>query len=154
MRLYVPTDPRVEVSGQLIVDYINAISFGHDTRREIFENNGIFSPNSDSWHAWDKVLNAIREIENGIGKKMLFLLSSSMIKNLSTPKPITSISDSFQALEDYLNDTHRGGNFGHFKVDELNESEQFALLNVWSPYPDVKIDGYITGALRKTGPVP
>lgn len=145
------TDPNVEVSGALALSFINANEFGVDLRRELLAENGIENPTLESWHPWQHMLDFLHQLNVEIGERSTWQVGVTVINNIESPIPIHNIKDGVKALDMILQATHRGGDFGHYRVQTFDAEERYALIDVTVPYPTIGLKGYFTGLARKSG---
>jgi hypothetical protein len=130
--------PAVEVNGQTvlsIVDGMGAMASSRKMALKILEDNGIIEPQENGWYSQQSWLNSFREISDKIGPRTLFLIGKRIPKNAKFPPDIDNLQKALLSIDKAYHMNHRGGEIGHYHLEEFDQESRYAKMICTNPYP-------------------
>lgn len=152
MAQFIPFGPSVEVNGETVLSFINALPSSRARIADILANHGIVNPQPGQWYAQKSWLDAFKEIAEKIGPNTLFMIGKAIPENAQFPPHIDSLEKGLGAIDMAYHMNHRGGEIGFYKLAEFNEKGRYAIMECKNPYPCDFDRGIITTMARKFKP--
>ena len=152
MAQYVPFDPDVEVNGQTILAFVNAVPAYKVTMVGILAKHELPDVQPEGWFSQKKWLNAFKEIGEKYGANTLFAIGKVIPENAVFPPEIQSLKDALASIDIAYHMNHRNGEIGYYKLMEFNERGRKAIMECKNPYPSHFDRGIIMTMARKFMP--
>ena len=151
MAQFVPFDANVEVAGQAVTSFIEAIPIGREARMEILKKHGV-DPISNDWVSQEATLKAYREVAETLGENTLFMIGKAIPDLAEFPPEVDNLEKAFRSLDMAYHMNHRGGEIGNYNLTHFDEQGRTATMVCHNPYPTSMDRGIITALLRKFKP--
>lgn len=152
MAQYVPFEDGVEVNGQTVLAFANALPMFRDDMINILAQYGIQDPKEGEWYAQADWLNAFKEIGEEYGANTLFAIGKAIPENADFPPDIDTLEKALGAIDVAYHMNHRNGEIGYYKLAKFNEEDKLAVVECRNPYPSNFDRGIITTMARKFKP--
>lgn len=152
MALFVPFEPEVEVLGQSIVAFINAIPLGKEYRLHILRKYGIENVRSDNWYSQQQYLKAFREISITSGPYMLFDIGKGVQERAVFSSETDSLEKALRSIDVIYAMNHRGGEIGYYDLMTFDCKARLAKIICTTPYPSEFDRGILTATLTRFKP--
>lgn len=152
MAQYIAFSPKVEVSTNLVPSIMAANPQQEQKVRNIFARNGIENIQTSGWFAQQNFLNSYKEVGKNLGPHMLFNIGKSLFESLSFPDEIVLLEDALRSLDDILQQNHREGQNGYYRLLNFDRRKKEASIECKNPYPCYLDRGILTGLSRKFKP--
>ncbi|HAS40353.1 MAG TPA: hypothetical protein DCS93_07730 [Microscillaceae bacterium] len=149
MAQYVPFEDGVEVNGQTVLAFVNALPMFRDDMLEILRHHGIENPQEGEWYAQVLWLNAFREIGEKYGANTLFAIGKAIPENADFPPDIDDLEKALASINIAYHMNHRQGEIGYYKLVKFNQEDKLAIMECRNPYPSNFDRGIITTMARK-----
>jgi len=136
---YKAIDPNIEVSGQTILDTINALGSLKDIGLSFLNENGLTNLNSKGWYPQQKLLDVFSYIsEKSGGPESLSGVGSAVPENVKMPSNINDIHGALSMIDVAYRLNHRlnkktEGNIGGYHYKFFGEREAEIVCD--DPYP-------------------
>lgn len=152
--------PDVEVNGETVLSFVEAMDQGRDRRARILAQHGI-EPEPGQWYPQQAWLDAFREIAETVGDMNLFMIGKAIIDHARFP-PMNGLEDALNAIDVAYHMNHRlhgrvmydadaGGmteGIGHYRVESFDPDNQRAVMICDNPYPSRFDEGIIAQVTR------
>ncbi|HAS40354.1 MAG TPA: hypothetical protein DCS93_07735 [Microscillaceae bacterium] len=152
MAQYIPFDENVEVSGQSILGFVNAIPIYRDEMVGVLQRNGIANLKSEEWYPMICNLNAYKEIGESYGSNTLFAIGKAIPEHAEFPPDIDTLEKALLSIDMAYQMNHRNGEIGYYKLVRFNMDDKLAVMECRNPYPSNFDRGIITTMARKFKP--
>jgi len=153
MALYIPFDDMVEVNGQTIFSFLDAVSSIFQKKMmEILAKHHIVDLDKTKWYKQTDWLHAFKEIEETVGDHTLFSIGKAIPENAIFPPDIDSLEGALNSINIAYQTNHRGGEIGYYKLMSFDLDVRRASMKSYNPYPDEFDRGIITAVSRKFRP--
>ncbi|WP_299453603.1 hypothetical protein [uncultured Microscilla sp.] len=152
MAQYIPFEEGIEVNGQTVLSFINALPMFRDDMLEILAKHGISNPKEGEWYPQLAWLNAFKEIGEKYGANTLFAIGKAIPENADFPPDIDNLEKALGAIDVAYHMNHTKGNIGHYTLVKFNEEDKIAIMECRNPYPSNFDRGIITTMARKFKP--
>ena len=152
MALFVPFESDVEVLGQSIVTFINAIPFGKEYRLHILGKYGIEDIETDNWYSQRQYLKAFREISIASGPDVLFAIGKGVQEHAHFPPQTDSLEKALRAVDIVYAMNHRGGKIGYYNLITFDSKARLAKMICTTPYPSDFDRGILATTLKRFKP--
>ncbi len=150
--LHPPYDLKnVEVSGEVVLVFLNYIDVNRPMRAGILAKHGIVSPQKGKWYPVRNFLDAMRELKAKTGANNLFLLGRKIVELAPFPV-IRNLYEALDLLDVAYHINHRGGPIGHYLLRHYSPTSREATIQCTSPYDDSFDLGILTALVRKYKP--
>lgn len=151
---YETFDPDAEVKGEevrSIAEAAGRISTVFGERVEmILAENGLGDVRPDAWYPLQSYLDALQQIATQVGDDTILYLGKKLPELNDWPSGVTTVVDAMESVRTAYGTFHRGGDVGHYELEELGGSEvRFTCEN---PYPCTLTRGVIRGTGEKFSP--
>jgi hypothetical protein len=135
MAEYVPFSPNVEVNGETVLSFSNALPSYGGVMQQVLSNNGIKNPLPGKWYKQKDWLNAFKQIGEEYGPHTLFLIGNAIPKNAIFPKNIVTLEDALNSINIAYHTNHRKGDIGYYKLLSIDIEQKRAVMECKNPYP-------------------
>lgn len=152
MAQYVPFAPNVEVNGETILSFVNAMPAYSSVMLQILEAHGIKNPQAGEWYSQVAWLDAFKEIGEKYGANTLFAIGKVIPSNAQFPPDIDDLEKALACIDIAYHMNHRGGEIGYYKLVSYFEEHRFAVMECQNPYPSNFDKGIITTMARRFKP--
>ncbi len=152
MSQYIPFAEGVEVNGQTILSFINALPAYKDVMLAILSKHRIDNPEPNHWYSQKSWLDAFQEIGEKYGASTLFAIGKVIPENADFPKEIDTLEKALQAIDVAYHMNHQNGEIGYYKLIDFNEKLRLAIMECKNPYPSSFDRGIIMTMARKFKP--
>ena len=152
MAQYVPFAPHVEVNGQTILSFVEAIPNYKDIMFGILAKYGLSDIAPDGWYSQASWLLAFKEIGERYGANTLFAIGKAIPEHAIFPKEIDSLQKALAAIDIAYHMNHRNGEIGHYQLVDFNQKYRMAIMECHNPYPSAFDRGIITTMGRRFKP--
>ena len=152
MAQYIPFAPNIQVNGQTILSFVNAVASYKETMQNILDKHGLQNIAIGGWYSQTAWLNAFREIGEYFGPNTLFAIGKAIPENAIFPPDIIDLKDALNAIDIAYHMNHTAGEIGYYKVLEYHEGIRTAVMECKNPYPSDFDRGIITAMARKFKP--
>ncbi len=146
-------DDNVEVNDTSVLGFVNAIDFGKDLRESILLEHGV-DVGETEWHDQQAYLDALREIHEKVGEKTMYMIGKAILENAVLAPNVDGLKSGLESLDVGYKMNHRGGDLGHIKLVEFDDSANQARMECKNPYPSEFDRGLITTMLHRMTPNP
>jgi len=156
MAEYVAFDPAVQVSGQVVHNFLNALPLYKHLVADILQANSIKQVDPLLWYDQKNFLACFKEIAQKYGPNTLFLIGKSCpfvphkIRAEHAPKNIT---EALEVLDLHYQALHKKGDAGFYRLISCDAASKKATLMCKTPYPTEFDKGMLTATLRKYKPL-
>jgi hypothetical protein len=149
MAQFVPFQEGVEVSGESVLAFANALEGGRATRIKILNKHGLSNLQSKAWYSHKGCLNAFKEVSEIFGANTLFAIGEAIPENAIFPPEIDSLEKALASIDVAYHLNHRGGEIGHYTLVHFDEHKHMATMVCTNPYPSEFDRGIINTMVRK-----
>ena len=149
MAQFIPFGPLVEVNGQTILSFVNALPSSQETFYKILEDNGLFDIQPEGWYSQEKWLNAFKEIYDTLGPNTLFMIGKAIPESAIFPPQIDGLEKALDCINIAYEMNHRGGPIGYYKLLSYDKDARIAIMECENPYPSDFDRGIIMTMLRR-----
>ncbi|MDN4164092.1 hypothetical protein QWY31_01200 [Cytophagales bacterium LB-30] len=144
MAEFIPFDPQVEVKGEIILTYVNALPYYQSMIQTVLYRYGIKHLFPDSWYLQRDWLNAFRELSLMYGSHALFLIGKAIAK----PSNKKSLKEALEEIDSAYHMCHRNGEIGYYKLTMMDHGQRMATMECQNPYPSYFDMGMIISTAR------
>ncbi|TAG92639.1 MAG: hypothetical protein EAZ20_02375 [Bacteroidetes bacterium] len=144
--------PDVQVNGQTILSFVNALPTFKDDLNGILKNYSLVDIKPDFWYSQESWLNAFKEIGEEFGEKTLFLIGKTIPESADFPPHIIDLQSALASIDMAYHMNHKGGEIGYYKLVDFDINAQKAIMECKNPYPSHFDRGIITAMARKFKP--
>lgn len=133
MAQFIPFAPNVEVNGQTILSFLNAVpnnDFAQNIIKNTLKKYNLADIQPTSWYSQKSWLSAFEEISRKFGKATLFSMGKAIPENAIFPPQINDIESALKAINMAYNMNHRNGDIGYYKLlsfDEENKKSCYGM---------------------------
>ncbi|MFP4091793.1 MAG: hypothetical protein ACLFUB_19100 [Cyclobacteriaceae bacterium] len=152
MAQYVSFAKGVEVNGQTILSFVNALPIYKSNMLDILIKHGIKDLEADNWYPQQAWLDAFKEIGEKYGSNTLFAIGKAIPENAKFPPEIKGLENALSAIDMAYHMNHRKGEIGYYKLIEFNSKLRIALMECKNPYPSDFDKGIIATMSRRFKP--
>ncbi len=152
MAHYIPFAENVEVNGQTLLSFVNALPAFKATMVSILANHGLIDVQPESWYSQKNWLKAFREIGEKYGANTLFAIGKVIPENAKFPPTIDNLEKALSAIDVAYHMNHRNGEIGYYKIISFNPNLRIAIMECKNPYPSSFDRGIIMTMARKFKP--
>lgn len=152
MAQYVPFAKNVEVNGQTILSFVNALPAFKVTMEAILANYGLVNIQPEQWYSQKSWLDAFREIGEKYGANTLFAIGKVIPESAKFPPAIDDLEKALSTIDVAYHMNHQNGEIGYYKLISFNSSLRTAVMECKNPYPSSFDRGIITTMARKFRP--
>ncbi len=107
MKKYRAFDNRVEVNGQTILSFVNALGSMRKIGLKILADNGIENPRHGEWYLQQNWLDAFTYIANVADSSTLYEIGSAIFDNAEFPSEIGNIYEALSSIDIAYHLNHR-----------------------------------------------
>ncbi len=151
MAQYIAFSDNVEVNGQTILAFVNALPNYKDQMLITLKNHNLEDIQVERWYSQKSWLDAFKEIGEKYGVNTLFAIGKAIPENAKFP-PINDLKQALESIDIAYKMNHRGGDTGYYKLIEYYENVRFAVMECKNPYPSSFDKGIIMTIARKFKP--
>lgn len=145
--------PDVEVNGQTVLAFVNAVATPFKKKMVgILEKHGIKDVAATEWYPQQAWLSAFEEIAGLFGEITLLAIGKAIPKSAKFPDSITDLESALKSINDAYHFNHRNGEIGHYKLTQFDAENHTAEMECDNPYPDEFDKGIILAIARKWKP--
>lgn len=155
----------IEVNGQTINSFLDALKEDQDEIVMILKNCKINDINLDSWYLITDWLKAFKKITDDIGQKTLFTIGKSILDNALLPPNINEIHSALALIDVAYHMNHRINGevmfnpsngemlegIGNYKYKKISENTGIMIAD--NPYPCEFDRGIIISMARRFKPL-
>ncbi len=155
MAQFIPFSPNVEVTGQSILSFVNAIPgspIAQQFMSDVLAENNLNNIQVDNWYSQALWLNAFKEISTRYGNATLFSIGKAIPKNIPLPPEIKTLEAALNSIDAVYRTSHRNGEIGFYKLLSFNATEKKATMKCKNPYPSAFDRGLIITIARTFSP--
>lgn len=152
MAQYIPFDSDVEVNGETILSFVNAMPIYRDTMLSILDKHDIKNPIQGEWYSQKGWLNSFKEIGEKYGANTLYAIGKVIPENAQFPPDIDSLEKALASIDVAYHMNHRNGEIGYYKLISFHEDLRTAVMECKNPYPSNFDRGIIMTMTRKFKP--
>ncbi|NJL12855.1 MAG: hypothetical protein HC913_07560 [Microscillaceae bacterium] len=152
MAQYIPFAPDVEVNGETILSFVQAIPAYSNIMLDILKFHGINQPKPGQWYSQESWLNAFKEIGEKYGANTLFAIGKAIPDNAQFPPDIDNLEKALSSIDIAYHMNHQGGEIGYYHLIDFQSEYRFAKMECKNPYPSNFDKGIITAIARKFKP--
>jgi hypothetical protein len=149
MAQYIPFAPNVEVNGQTILSFVNALAEYKDIIIAVLARHGLKDIDPQGWYPQENWLNAFKEIGEQYGPNTLFAIGKAIPESAIFPPEIQGLEMGLSAINIAYHMNHRGGEIGSYTLVSYNPKDCIAVMECPNPYPSHFDRGIITTMVRK-----
>ncbi len=152
MAQFIPFAPHVEVNGQTILSFVNAIPTYKEAMLGILDKNNLTNIKNELWYSQKAWLNAFREINDKFGANTLFAIGKAIPESAIFPPEIKNLKSALDVINVAYHMNHQGGEIGYYKLLSYDANACLAFMECRNPYPSEFDRGIITTMARKFKP--
>ncbi len=152
MAQFIPFAPNVEVNGQTILSFANAMPPYKDNFLKVLSKNRLDNIDPEGWYPQKHWLNAFKEISEMYGFNTLFAIGKAIPESAKFPPEIRDLRSALNMIDVAYHLNHRGGEIGWYKLLNFDEKNLRAEMECKNPYPSEFDRGIITCLARKFKP--
>jgi hypothetical protein len=152
MAQFVPFASGVEVNGQTILSFVNAMPQYKEVVLGILEKNKLKDINPEGWYSQKYWLNAFKEVSEVYGQNTLFAIGKAIPESAKFPPEIRDLRSALDLINVAYHMNHRGGEIGYYKLTAFDDKNMKAEMECKNPYPSEFDRGIITAMARKFKP--
>jgi len=104
---YKAINPNVEVNGQTVLSFVNALGYMKHIGLSILAEKGIANPDPEGWYSQQKWLDAITYIAEEAGIETLYEIGSAIPENAKFPTEINDIHKALSLIDIAYHMNHR-----------------------------------------------
>lgn len=149
MAQYIPFAPNVEVNGQTILSFVNALAEYKDIITAVLARHGLKDIDPKGWYPQESWLNAFKEVGEQYGPNTLFAIGKAIPESAIFPPEIQGLEMGLRAIDIAYHMNHRGGEIGNYTLLSYKPEECIAIMECHNPYPSHFDRGIITTMVRK-----
>ncbi|WP_375562452.1 hypothetical protein ACE193_07865 [Bernardetia sp. OM2101] len=152
MAQFIPFSPNVEVNGQTILSFLNAIphnAFAHGVLKDTLKKYNLQDIEPNSWYSQRSWLDAFAEISKKFGKATLFSIGKAIPENAIFPPQINDLESALKGINMAYHMNHRNGDIGYYKLLSFDKNHKKAIMECKNPYPSDFDRGIIITMVRK-----
>jgi hypothetical protein len=151
MREYQCSSPNVQVIGGMLQSFWLAFpEYVSERGKKILEKHGLKDVVLDGWYSLQLTLDALKEVEEALGREMLRRIGDQAAARAPLPPEINSLKACLLMLNPTLQRIHRGGDVGGYVVTENLTAGNVRFTVVAStPYPCSLTEGYLGGYAQR-----
>lgn len=153
MAQFIPFAANVEVNGQTILSFINALPASEATLAQILRKNGLGAIEPLGWYSQAMWLDAFKEIYDTLGPNTLFIIGKAIPENAIFPLHIDSLNKALDSIDVAYKMNHRNGEIGYYKLLDFDSGSRTAVMECKNPYPSDFDRGIVMTMLRKFLPI-
>ncbi|TAH28474.1 MAG: hypothetical protein EAZ06_09940 [Cytophagales bacterium] len=142
----------VEVNGQTILSFVNALPTYQDDMNNILKKHQLGNISPDGWYQQQLWLDAFKEIGEEFGSNTLFAIGKAIPESAIFPPQIKDLESALVSINMAYHLNHRGGEIGYYKLTEFILHAKIAIMECKNPYPSYFDKGIITAMARKFKP--
>lgn len=143
-------DPEVEVQGDVVLAFVNAMGAFRGIALGILADNGIKDPQSHLWYSQQAWLDAFRTIALEVGPNTLYQIGRQIPRQAHYPPGVEHIDEVFENLDSAYKLSHRGGEVGFYQFEPLGL--RAGRMTCFTPYPCDFDRGLIHSLLERFAP--
>ena len=143
-------EPDVEVVGDAVLAFVNAMGAFRGIALGILRDNGIADPEPHLWYPQQHWLDAFGTIAREVGPNTLYQIGRQLPIQARYPPGAESIDDVFEQLDSAYKQSHRGGEVGFYRFEPLGLRS--ARVICFNPYPCDFDRGLITSLAERFQP--
>ncbi|MEM1136209.1 MAG: hypothetical protein AAGI07_10245 [Bacteroidota bacterium] len=113
MAQYIPFGDGVEVNGQSVLAFVNALPAYNTILREILSKYEIPEIKKDEWYSQKKILNAYEEVGKTYGANTLFALGKAIPEYATFPPELDNLEKALSSIGMAYDMNHRNGEIGY-----------------------------------------
>ena len=147
MALFKAYDPKVEVSGESVISFIEGVGFYAPSAQKMLSEYGISDPKPGQWYSQQSYLNGFKLIAERTGPMVLKNIGKSIPEHAKWPPQVNSIETGLSSIDVAYHMNHRNGNIGSYKFTKINPKSVMMVCD--NPYPDFFDLGIIETVARK-----
>jgi hypothetical protein len=140
-------DPKVEVSGESVLSFIEGVGTYAPTAKKMLGENGISDPKAGLWYSQQSFLNGFKQIAEKTGPMVLKSIGKSVPEHAKWPASVNSIETGLSSIEVAYHMNHRNGQIGNYKLTKTGPRAMTMVCD--NPYPDYFDFGIIEAVARK-----
>lgn len=109
MAQFIPFSPSVEVNGQTILSFINAVpnnAFATKVMKDVLIKYELENVQPDAWYKQKLWLSAFEDISRSFGKATLFLIGRVIPESAIFPPQVNSLESALRAIDVAYNMNH------------------------------------------------
>lgn len=148
MAEYTPFAPNVEVNGETVLSFINALPSYKNVMQLVLSRHGIKDPVPGKWYRQKDWLNAFKEIGGKYGPHTLFLIGKAIPKNANFPTDIQCLESALKSIDIAYHMNHRKGEIGYYQLKSIDLEKKLAMMECKNPYPSYFDMGIIISIAR------
>jgi hypothetical protein len=152
MAQYIPFDQNVEVNGQTILSFVNAMPTFRTAMLSTLATHGLVAIEPELWYAQKSWLNAFKEIGEKHGANTLFNIGKAIPENAIFPPNISDLHSALSSINVAYHLNHRNGEIGYYQLLSFDEQHKVAVMECKNPYPSHFDRGIITTMAKKFKP--
>lgn len=126
-------EPGVEVVGDAVLAFVNAMGPFKGIALGILKDNGISDPQTHLWYSQQAWLDAFRTIAREVGPNTLYQIGRQIPIQGRYPPGQQTIEEVFEQLDTAYKQSHRGGEVGFYRYDPLGL--RTGRVVCFTPYP-------------------
>ncbi|MEL6270695.1 MAG: hypothetical protein AAFU54_20075 [Chloroflexota bacterium] len=146
MAEYIAFDKNVEVSGESIQSISKALG---EVAVPILRKHGLYPIDHTQWYSQQTQLNVYREISD-LNLLNMVAIGIQVPDTAGFPPGIETVHDALKLLNDAYQMHHRGGDFGDYRYEHVNNRQ--ARMICRNPYPSDLDYGIIYRLVQKFQP--
>lgn len=136
-------DPNVEITGDALLAFINAMGpFRHIAIKRL-SKHGIADIRADNWYSLQSCFDAFRELPQKLGNNTVMLIGKLFFGCIRLPDCIDSVEEALMAVNDIYQMHYRNGNAGCYRYRQTGEREGKMFCS--SAYPCAFDQGMLDG---------
>ncbi len=125
--------PGVEVRGEAVLTFVEAMGAFRRLAREILRDHGIDEPEPGQWYPQQAWLDSFRTISEQVGPTTLVQLARQIPTSADIAPDIDTLEKALFHLDMAYRGTHRGGEVGHYTF--VKNGERSGHIYTMNPYP-------------------
>lgn len=133
MAQYKALAPNVEVSGEGVLSFVEALGTFRQMALGILENKGITDPQAGTWYGQQAWLDAFKEIADATGGMTLKTIGKKIPEVALWPPDVDTVEKALASIDVAYHMNHRGGEIGCYAFAEVAERSGKMICD--NPYP-------------------
>lgn len=155
-------DSTTQVHGRYVTGMVQSVGeispVFEQKLRDVVAEYGIENPTPEGWYSAEAFVNAVNDVAEDIGTRTVTEAGKTMGQQVPTPPDAESPHDALAAVDQSLQEAHRGGEsdrpVGSFTYERIDSSVARVGVTEPYPYPEGISRGSLSGVVQQMAPDP
>jgi hypothetical protein len=150
MALFQTIECAVEISGETILAFINAMGPFKSNAVRLLSKHGVSNIVPEEWYPQQACLDSFKNIPAKVGDTMVTMVGRNLGQAARLPPEIGKIEEFLSAIDGIYHSHYRNGEIGHYTFTKTKDSE--GTLHCETPYPCPLIIGMLKAVCERLTP--